>query len=248
MASAAIFVGVLGVVTLLSAGDLLTSQLKEDLREEDLAMQAVFVSAPGGSELDNAAYLRALEEVPGVTRVEGRAVQPLPWKLPGDDEFSDGFILAAWEPFDEMAIQPMRLVGEGRYPSVGQQEIAVERRMADRYGLTVGDSVVLRSAAGDAEGEPWTITGLVFTPYASFDTMGMPVPGDASIFATFEDAKRWVGSQASTRSMPAMKTSPPPWNRPTASSPPSRKRRPTSRCSATPTTPQRASTSRRPRR
>ena len=77
MASTAIFVGVLGVVTLLSAGDLLTSQLKQDLRQEDLAMQAVFVSAPGGSELDNEAYLRALEEVPGVTRVEGRAVQPL---------------------------------------------------------------------------------------------------------------------------------------------------------------------------
>ena len=53
---------------------------------------------------------------------------------------SDGFILAAWEPFDEIAIQPMRLVGEGRYPSAGQQEIAVEKRMADKHGLSVGDA------------------------------------------------------------------------------------------------------------
>jgi putative ABC transport system permease protein len=193
MASAAIFVGVLGVVTLLSAGDLLTSQLKQDLRQEDLAMQAVFVSAPGGSELDNEAYLRALEEVPGVTRIEGRAVQPLSWKLPDDAEFEDGFILAAWEPFEEIAIQPMRLAGEGRYPSAGQQEIAVEMRMAERYGLGVGDQLTLRSAGGDPEGDPWDITGLVFMPYASYGSMGLPVPSDVSLFATFEDAQTLGG-------------------------------------------------------
>jgi ABC-type lipoprotein release transport system permease subunit len=193
MASAAIFVGVLGVVTLLSAGDLLTSQLKRDLRQEDLAMQAVFVSAPGGSELDNGAYLRALEEVPGVTRVEGRAVQPLSWKLPGEDDFADAFVLAAWEPFEEIAIQPMRVVGEGRYPTTGQHEIAVEKRMADRYGLGVGDQIVLRSAGGDAAGDPWTITGLVFMPYASYGSMGLPVPSDASLFASFEDAQALAG-------------------------------------------------------
>ena len=193
MASAAIFVGVLGVVTLLSAGDLLTSQLKRDLSEEDLAMQAVFVSAPGGAELDNEAYLRSLEEVPGVTRVEGRAVQPLSWKLPGEAEFGDGFILAAWEPFEEIAIQPMRVVGDGRYPFAGQHEIAVEKRMADRHGLSVGDEILLRAAGGDPAGEAWTITGLVFMPYASIGGMGMPVPSDASMFATFDDAQMLGG-------------------------------------------------------
>ena len=87
MASAAIFVGVLGVVTLTSMGDLLVSQLKEDLKEEELPMQAVFVSAPSGAQLDNAAYLQTLTEFPGVTLVEGRAVRPLSWKLPGDAKF-----------------------------------------------------------------------------------------------------------------------------------------------------------------
>jgi hypothetical protein len=95
MASLAIFVGVLGVVTLWSGGGLIISQLKNDLKEQDLAMQAVFVSAPSGSSVDNAAYLDALEDFPGVTRVEGRAVRPLSWKLPGDAEFDDGFVLAA---------------------------------------------------------------------------------------------------------------------------------------------------------
>ena len=37
-ASAAIFVGVLGVVTLTSMGDLLVSQLKQDLKEQELPM------------------------------------------------------------------------------------------------------------------------------------------------------------------------------------------------------------------
>ena len=132
MASAAIFVGVLGVVTLTSMGDLLLTQLKGDLREEELPMQAVFVSAPSGAQLDNASFLDALEDFPGVTRVEGRAVRPLSWKLPGDAKFEGGFILAAWEPFDQITLQPMRVTGQGRYPITGQNEIAVEKRMADK--------------------------------------------------------------------------------------------------------------------
>ncbi len=144
MASAAIFIGVLGVVTLTSMGDLIVSQLKQDLKEDELPMQSVFVSAPSGAQLDNASYLDALEDFHGVTLVEGRAVRPLSWKLPGDTKFEDGFILAAWEPFDQITLQPTRLTGQGRYPVTGRQEIAVEKRMADKQGLYVGDQIVLR--------------------------------------------------------------------------------------------------------
>lgn len=190
MASAAIFVGVLGVVTLTSMGDLLTSQLKGDLKEEELPMQAVFVSAPSGAQLDNVSFLDALEDFPGVTRVEGRAVRPLSWKLPSKTKFQGGFILAAWEPFDQITLQPMRITGQGRYPVTGQNEVAIEKRMADKHGLSVGDQLVLRVLGGDSEEETWTISGIVFTPYASFSGAGPPpVPGDESIFATFEDAQ-----------------------------------------------------------
>ena len=193
MASAAIFVGVLGVVTLTSMGDLLVSQLKGDLKEEELPMQAVFVSAPGGAQLDNASYLDALDTFPGVTLVEGRAVRPLSWKMPGDAKFQDGFILAAWEPFEKIVLQPVRLTGQGRYPVTGQNEIAIEKRMADKHGLSVGDQLVLRVVGGEAGGEAWTITGLVFTPYVSFSAAALQVPGDESIFATFEDAQAIAG-------------------------------------------------------
>ena len=196
MTSIAIFVGVLGVVTLTSSGDLLISQLKQDLKEEELAMQSVFVSAPGGAQLENASYLEALEAFPGVRLVEGRAVRPLSWKLPGDAKFEDGFIIAAWEPFEQIRLQPMHVTGQGRYPSTGRHEIAIEKRMADKHALNVGDQIVLRVVGGDAGEEAWTISGIVFTPYPSYTgagAFGLVVPSDASIFATFEDTQAIAG-------------------------------------------------------
>ena len=121
MASAAIFIGVLGVVALTSMGDLLVSQLNKDLKEEELPMQQAFVSAPGGAELDNAGILEALKAFPGVTLVEGRAVRTLSWKLPGAAKFENGFVLSAWEPFEQIELQPIRLTGQGRYPVTGRQ-------------------------------------------------------------------------------------------------------------------------------
>ncbi len=193
MASAAIFVGVLGVVALTSMGDLLVRQLNKDLKEEELPMQQAFVSAPSGAQLDNAGFLEALKAFPGVTLVEGRAVRPLSWKLPGAAKFEDGFILAAWEPFEQIELQPIRLTGQGRYPVTGRHEIAVEKRMANKHGLNVGDQLVLRVSGGASEEEAWTISGIVFTPYASFSAGAQVVSSDESIFATFEDAQTIAG-------------------------------------------------------
>ena len=174
-------------------GDLLVSQLNEDLKEEELPMQQAFVSAPSGAELDNAGFLEALNAFPGVTLVEGRAVRPVSWKLPGAVRFQDGFVLAAWEPFEQIELQPVRLTGQGRYPVTGRNEIAIEKRMANKHGLNVGDQLVLRVSGGASGEEAWTISGIVFTPYASFSAAAQPVPGDESIFATFEDAQTIAG-------------------------------------------------------
>jgi putative ABC transport system permease protein len=195
MASIAIFIGVLGVVTLGSSGDLIIRQLRSDLKESELAMQQVFVSAPSGIEVNNAQYIDKLETFPGVTQVEGRAVYPLSWKLPASSEFEDGYILAAWEPFEQIALQPMRLTGEGRYPVVGQNEIVIEKRMADKYELGIGDGLVLRVLGGGmTREETWQIVGVVFQPYASYSGAGPPaVPSDASVFATYEDAQLIAG-------------------------------------------------------
>ena len=62
--------------------------------------------------------------------------------------------------------------------------------MADKHGLSVGDQILLRVLGGDAGGDAWTISGIVFAPYPSFSGAGPPpVPADESIFATFEDAQ-----------------------------------------------------------
>jgi putative ABC transport system permease protein len=194
MASIAIFVGVLGVVVLVSVGDLMVSQLKKDLLEPELAMQQVFVTLPGGSEPDNAAALETLGALPGVTNVEGRAVAPVPCKRPDGQGFDNCFILAASEPFDEIAVQPMRLT-DGRFPLTGQNEIAIEKRMAKAFEVGVGDELVLRTrdASGGGREETWNIVGIVYQPYATF-TPSFEIPdNDKSIFAAYEDAQSIAG-------------------------------------------------------
>lgn len=191
LASLAIFMGVLGVVTLMSIGDLVTRQLREDKKEQEYRMLEVSLALPGKPEVDNAAYIETLEALPGVENVEGRLFGMLYWKLPGDAKFEDGWLLAAWEPFGEMAIQPLRLI-EGKYPEAGKNEIAIERRMADKQGLEIGDQLVVGVLAGGApQEETWTIVGTVFQAYGVMG--GLPGAEEESAFVTYADAQHIAG-------------------------------------------------------
>lgn len=195
MASLAIFIGVLGVVVLVSSGDLVTKQLQKDLKADEMAMQQVFVSVPSGIDIDNAAYIQALEDSTGVTKVEGRAVYPLDWQLPDGTKFENGIIRASWEAFDETSLQPARLIGLGSYPVAGQNEIAIETRMASKYDLAVGDTLILRALGGETiQAETWTISGIIFDPYPSFDLGGRNIDNEISVFAAYEDAQYIAGA------------------------------------------------------
>jgi putative ABC transport system permease protein len=191
MASIAIFVGVLGVVILVSVGDLMVSQLEKDLQADELAMQQIFVTLPAGIKVDNAAALETLRALPGVTNVEGRAFSPILWKQAGDEGFEDGYVLAASEPFEEIVVQPMRL-SRGSLPVAGQKEVAIEKRMATEHGLEVGDELVFRILGGDGGEETWTIVGVVYQPYASFIGENW-APNEASVFAAYDDAQSIAG-------------------------------------------------------
>lgn len=219
MASMSIFIGVLGVVILVSTADLLTRQLNEDIQLGDLPMLYLFLTTAGSQDIDNADYIETLQNIEGVTDVSGRAVNAISWKPPSDappsaddDDFNRAFLLASFEPFDEMTLQPMRLI-EGQYPTSGQKQIAIEQRMADRYGLSLGDSIIVRvlgdqSPPADAppprnndddgpREETWTISGIVFQPYPSL-VLGTGsgagiIPGNQSLFATFEDTEYITG-------------------------------------------------------
>jgi len=199
LVASSIFIGVFGVVTLISTGEILIGQLEKDIQQDRLAMVRMQVSTVAGAEVDNAAVLDVLSREPGVTEVEGRAVYPLYWREPGDTVFTEGTIVAHVPGFDEGTLEPVRLV-EGDYPGTGQQQIAIERRMADRYGLAIGDTLELRilSAAGtngagdEIVVEPYTIAGIFFQPYPEIGGTG-PIDADALVFATYDEARHIAG-------------------------------------------------------
>lgn len=188
LVSTAIFIGVVGTIALFSMSDILITQLENDIKQEELAMLQVSVSAEEGAILDNAAYIRMLEDYPGVTEVvAGIEERPIYFKVGEDDEqFEDGVtqslvvlnddrtgLLDA--PMDAPApIEPYRLLEGGEWPAPGQNQLAVEMRMAEEYDLDVGDTLYVRvlSPSRDPQQngatgtvETWTITGIAFDPY-----------------------------------------------------------------------------------
>jgi putative ABC transport system permease protein len=191
LVSISIFIGVLGVVTLTSTGDILINKLHEDLDENELPMMGVGIEPDEGikaDEIDYQAFFDYVRTYPGVTAVMAWAGDRVYWREPADIGFVEGSIRGFSDPLDAMSIEPVTLI-EGRYPEVGQQELVIERRMADKFGLQVGDPLVLRildqltgrpGAVMAIPEETWTITGIVFHPYI----------GDSnrqSIYAHFED-------------------------------------------------------------
>jgi putative ABC transport system permease protein len=193
-----IFIGVLGVVTLTSVSDLMVRTARNDLREDELPMVYMNVTLLDYSNIDNAKTLDTLRAHPGVTIVEGWLADHLFWKFPGDESFIDATILASSEPLGAMKINPARLI-DGVYPVTGQQQLAVERRMADRYGLQVGDQVVIRilrnlgsqpDPSAPIPEETWTISGIVFNPY-------LP-NGSSTMYATYDAKEAITGPRGFT--------------------------------------------------
>ena len=187
----AIFIGVVGVVTLISAGDLMLRQLRKDLQPDKLGMIRAFVTVPKGASVDNIAYMQSLQEMQGVTAVQGNVIMPLSWKIPGDTEYNDGVIRSFSQPLSSVQLEPPRLM-DGRFPVDGNKEVAVEYRMAQKYKLKVGDPIMLRILGGSTGAEfgeeTWTISGILFHSYTFMGTSG-PVPNDSSVYANYEDAR-----------------------------------------------------------
>jgi putative ABC transport system permease protein len=207
LVSLSIFIGVVGVVTLITAGDLLVKQLQEDIQEAELPMLSTFVTVPpsaGDIELDNQAYIDDLKSAfPDITEAEGEANNPVYWKFGDEGRFREARMFSYTTSFADKTLEPMRLV-EGEYPQPGQSEVAVEQRMADDYDFEVGDVIDLRMLG--IEGVPteqWTISAIVFHAYNDASDLAMYAPyDDAQVitgiegisilsvrFADFETAK-----------------------------------------------------------
>jgi putative ABC transport system permease protein len=195
LVSFSIFIGVFGVVALFSTGELLINQLEKDIQKDRLAMLRIVLTASREAEIDNTAALTALRAQPGVTTVEGRAVYPILWKLPDEDRFRDGIVAAYSEPLEQLVLETPRLT-EGEFPVEGQGQVAIERRMAERWDLGLGDQINARvlSAAGTGEivQETLTISGILFQAYGEQTNTGF-ADYEGLVFATYPDAQRVAG-------------------------------------------------------
>lgn len=191
----AIFIGVAGTITLFSLSDIIVGQLRQDIKEDELSMLDAFVTINAGTLPDNDTYLAELSAIPGVTDVQGFVQAPGQFKLSEDEEsFEDGIINAYSSPYEpRLPITPLRLL-EGAYPAPGANEVAIETRMAEENGLSVGDTIYFRvlspsrvSESGEiGTVEPWTVSGIVFHPYTFTPT--------TAIYATVSDANYVSGT------------------------------------------------------
>lgn len=189
LVSASIFIGVLGVVTLITAGDLLVGQLKADVKESELPMLTANVVVPpseGDVTLDDAVYLDALTGAfPGITAIEGSSNNPFYWKLPDEGRFREARLYAYTSPLGDKPMEPMRLV-TGAYPQPGQHQLVIEQRMADAFDLEAGDAIDVRMLGEDEfPTATWTISGIVFHAYNQLS--------DQSMYALYDDAPAVTG-------------------------------------------------------
>jgi putative ABC transport system permease protein len=205
LVSLSIMIGVFGAVTLISSNDLLIQQIKDDINPDEVAMTRLFVTVPtagtnvktesGEDQVLALARNRLTGQVAvpgfaGLTAIEGQVVAPVFWKTPDGEKYTEADMMAFSEPLDQVTLEPMRLV-KGDWPQPGQNQIAVERRMADEYDLAVGDIVTFRPVGEGATAQNWTITATVFHPYW-VDTGEENTP-EQRFYASFEDAQSIAG-------------------------------------------------------
>jgi putative ABC transport system permease protein len=176
LVSISIFVGVLGVVTLTAVGDLLIHEIEEEYVPEEMPMMGLGIAPDEGVDETTINYdmvLSQLATYPGATIVQGVILNDVYWREPDGISFVEAFAYGFSDPLDAMSMEPMSLV-DGRFPEPNQQEIIIERRMAEKYDLSVGDSIIMRvlsqlagtpGTALEVPEETWTVTGIVFYPY-----------------------------------------------------------------------------------
>ncbi len=207
LVSTAIFIGVTGTIALFSMSDILIGQLKTDVKEDELAMAQVTVTTKEAALPDNAAYLKMLDAYPGVTEVQaGIEDRPVFFKAnENDPKFEDGLVQAYTvlapdgvtledAPFQASApIEPIHLLEGGAWPGSASNELVAEQRMAKEYGLKTGDTLYMRvlSPSRDPQQngatgttEPWTITGIVFDPYATSPKTSLYMSSNNAMYVT----------------------------------------------------------------
>ena len=197
LVATSIFIGVLGVVTLFTMGEILVDRLESTIDPNELAMIRAYISLNDTQPVDDAAVLAELEAMPEVESVQGMALRGMFWKpANSNQDMRLGTIFAYFDGFDAIALEPIELV-DGRHPVAGNNEIAIERRLADAHDLSVGDALHIRTlGSGTTQIENWTVVGIIYQPYPYPTLPGTPsqIAARNMLFATFPDTEWIAGS------------------------------------------------------
>ena len=185
-----IMIGVFGVATMMSITDLLRTQLKEDIKSEQIAHTQVYVIA--GSETltaeENRVYMDTIQALPAVVDVEGQAIYPVKWQRGNTQD--DAVIFAFNDAFENSELQAVSRIIDGRYPVVDQNEIALEPRFAQAHNLDIGDTLRFPNTGT----EEWKIVGILLHPYyTEFPSNQTAIMVNERILANYADAQRIVG-------------------------------------------------------
>lgn len=184
LVSLSIMMGVFGIVALISGGDILIRKLRADIQQGHLPRMRLYVTSVAPIS-NNEDILTSLETIQGVTRVEGQANYPVYWKQSDETRFHSGFIRSFSHPFDQIQLEPPTLL-EGRYPTAEHPEIALERRMAEKFDLTIGESLIFRMP--DQSEKAWQIVGILYHPYLQ-SALGQDIPFEESIYTGYVEAQ-----------------------------------------------------------
>lgn len=197
-----VFISVLGVIALLTMGDLITRQLEEDVKPEAIAMIDIEVALSSNTAVDNDAVLDMLNStefaaLDGLTIAEGRANFLINFENAKNNAVEEGELRASSTALSAMQIEPIRLI-DGEWPQVGQQQLTLETRFADQHGFKIGDDITLIQGNSTST---YTVTGLVFDPYSykrpQDDGSVSPGPLDG-IYMEFADLSTLVNTQGFT--------------------------------------------------
>ena len=198
LVSMSIFVGVLGVVTIVGGGNIMLQAILDNMQEDEIAMQQLFVVNPTGQSIENPAgeldelFVTLQDKDIGIEKLEGRATHDLQWIQPGNEQLSVGNVRSFSQPYGEIEVAPMQLL-EGNYPAANNHEIMIEVRLSEKYDVQVGDKVELGVASlpanddGELMTETWTVTGIVMHPYDDYTSGGL-TPQSEAFYANYEDA------------------------------------------------------------
>lgn len=189
-----ILIGVFGVSLMIGMGDILGSQLRADLRPEGLPMVAVYLSLPDATTTleDNRALVQALADETHATAAMGQVFAGVDWRpadAAGPEAVADGTLLTYTEPIDHFPLEPITRLMDGAFPAPGAREIVVEQRFADEFGVGVGDTLVFPTRDSSAALAEWTVSGVVYAPYAATQVDDP----ETLMFANYEQAREIAG-------------------------------------------------------